>query len=189
MATKDSSPLQAVDLAELLLKYSTKVGAAGNANTGNAAGSLGKYISTTQWAGGVANDLFDDVSGAENTALTVDYRCLFFHNSDPSQSVTDLRIWISAEVALGTSIALAVDSVAASALANASAQALEIATETTAPAGPLTFSSPVNDAAGLVLGTIAAGQVKAFWVRRTAANNAALAADGFTLGWAYDTAA
>jgi hypothetical protein len=33
--------------SDLLYKYTTKSGTAGNQNTGNADGSLGKYVSTT----------------------------------------------------------------------------------------------------------------------------------------------
>ncbi|HEY9334362.1 MAG TPA: hypothetical protein VIQ79_08075, partial [Kribbella sp.] len=61
-----------------------------------------------------------------------------------------------------------------------------IANKTTAPAG-VTFSSPTNAATGVALGTIPAGQCKAFWVRRTAANTAALSNDGVTLAITGDT--
>jgi hypothetical protein len=64
--------MAAISQAELVWRYSTTAGAAGNTTASTAAGSLGKYISTTAWAGGVANDLFDDITGAENAASTVD---------------------------------------------------------------------------------------------------------------------
>src|SRR4051812_41386942 len=113
--------MTAITSGEILLKYSTTAGAAGNANTGTAGGSLGKYISTTQWAGGSANDLFDDISGAENAASTVDYRCIFVHNSNGANALQNAVVYLSAETAGGASIAVAADSTATSALGSASA--------------------------------------------------------------------
>lgn len=179
--------MAAITSAEIILRYSTTAGAAGNSTAGTAAGSLGKYISTTAWAGGAANDLFDDITGAENAASTVDYRCIFVYNSNASNALQNAVVYLSAEVAGGASIAVAADSTAASALGSASAQALQVANETTAPAGPLTFSSPTTAATGVSLGSIPAGQVKAFWVRRTAANSAALSNDGVTIAISGDT--
>jgi hypothetical protein len=178
--------MAAITAGEILLKYSTTAGAAGNANTGTANGSLGKYISTTAWAGGAANDLFDDISGAENAANTVDYRCIFVHNSNTANALQNAVAYISAEVAGGASIAIGVDPTAASVLTSATAQALTIANETTAPAG-VTFTSPTTAGAGIALGSIPSGQVKAFWIRRTAANSAALSGDGVTITVQGDT--
>jgi hypothetical protein len=179
----------AIIAADILLKLATTAGAAGNSTAqADPNASLGKYISTTA-LGTALNGLYDNISGAENAASTVDYRCVFVHNSHATLTMENTVVYLSAEVAGGAAIAVAADSTAASALANASAQALQIASETTAPAGPLTFSSPTTAGTGVSLGNIAAGQVKAFWVRRTAANTAALDADGVTFGISCDTAA
>lgn len=180
--------MAAITTGELLWKYSTTAGAAGNTTAGTAAGSLGKYISTTQWAGGVANDLFDDISGAENAASTVDYRCIFIHNSNAANAYQNAVMYLSAEVAGGATVAIGVDTTAASAVGSATAQALTIANETTAPAG-VTFSSPTTLGTGIALGTIPSGNVRAVWIRRTAANTAALSGDGVTLALSGDTGA
>jgi hypothetical protein len=180
--------MSAIVSGEILLKYSVVTGAAGNSTAGSAAGSLGKYISTTAWAGGSANDLFDDISGAENAASTADYRGIFVHNNNANNAWQNPVVYLSAEVAGGASVAVAADSVAASALANASAQGLQIASETTAPAGPLTFSSPTTAAGGVSLGaSLPVANVKQLWVRRTAANTAALSGDGVTIAVSGDT--
>lgn len=165
---------------DLLLKYSTVVGAAGNANAGTAAGSLGKYISTTQITDAILNNLFDNISGDENAASTVDYRCIFLHNNHGSLQYQTPVVYLLSEVAGGANIAIGVDPTAASAIAAAPAQAVQIANETTAPAG-VVFSSPTTLGAGLALGNINAGQCKAIWIRRTAAVSAALNNDGVTL--------
>lgn len=181
--------MAAITSGEILLKYSVKTGSAGNTTSSTAAGSLGTYISTTAWAGSVANDLFDDISGAENAASTVDYRCIFVHNSNASNTLQNAVVYLSAEVSGGAGISIAVDSTASSALGSSSAQALTATTET-APGGSVTalsYSSPTTAGTGLSLGNIAAGSVKAFWVKRTAANTAALSADGVTIAVTGDT--
>lgn len=178
--------MAAITAGEILFKYSVSA-AAGNTTAGTAATSLGDQISTTAWAGSVANDLFDDISGAENAASTVDYRCIFVHNSNASNALQNAVVYLSAEVALGANIAIATDNIAASALGSASAQAAVIASETTAPTGVSAFSSPTTIGTGLSLGSIPAGSVKAFWIRRTAANSAALSADGVTIAVTGDT--
>jgi hypothetical protein len=178
--------VSAIVPSDILTKYSTTAGAAGNSGAGTAGSSLGKYISTTVFPDATLNALFDDVSGAENAAATVDYRCLFVHNSNASNALENAVVYLSAEVAGGASIAVGADTTAASAIGASSAQAVQVASETTAPAG-ISFSSPTTIGTGVALGTIPAGQCKAFWVRRTAANTAALSNDGVTLTVAGDT--
>lgn len=174
---------------DILQKWSTTAGAAGNANANSTAGtSLGKYIATTQIVDATLNNLFPDVTGDENAASNVDYQCVFVHNNHATLTLQNPVIYISAEVAGGASTAIGVDTTAASALASATAQALTIANKNTAPAG-VTFSAPTTKAAGLALGSIAPGQVKAFWIRRTAANTTAVNNDGVTVTVAGDTLA
>lgn len=180
--------MAAIVAADIVWRYSVVTGSAGNSVAGTANGSLGKYISTTAWTGGTVNDLFDDISGAENVASTVDYRCIFLYNSNGANALQNAVLYLSAEVSGGASIAIGADTTAASALANASAQALLIASETTAPSG-VTFTAPTTAGSGISLGSIPVGQVKAFWVRRTAANTVAVSGDGVTLAWSGDTGA
>lgn len=179
--------MAAIVAGDILFKYSIKTGSAGNSTASAASTSLGKYISTTAWAGGAANDLFDDISGAENAASTIDYRCIFIHNNNGANTFQNSVVYLSAETAGGASIAVATDNVAASAIGSASAQAAEIANETTAPTGVSAFSSPTTSGTGLSLGNIPVAQCKAFWVRRTAANTAALSNDGVTIAVTGDT--
>jgi len=178
--------MAAITSGEILFKYSVSA-AAGNTTASAAGTSLGDQISTTAWAGSVANDLFDDISGAENAASTVDYRCIFVHNSNASNTLENAVVYLSAETAGGASIAIAVDGTAASAIGSGSTQAATVANETTAPSGTGGFSSPTTAGTGLSLGNIPSGQCKAFWIRRTASNSAALSNDGVTIAVAGDT--
>lgn len=175
--------------SDLLYKYSIKTGAAGNSTASAAATSLGKYISTTAITDNTLNNVFDDISGDENAALTVDYRCIFIHNAHASLTLQSPVVWMSAEVAGGANAAIATDNVAASAIGSASAQADQIANETTAPSAVSAFSSPTTKGTGLSLGNIANGNCKAIWERRTATNSAALLNDGVTVRVEGDTSA
>jgi hypothetical protein len=178
--------MSAIVAGEILHKYSVAA-AAGNTTGSAASTSLGDQVSTTPWAGGAANDLFDDISGAENAASTVDYRCIFVHNTNGANVYQNAGVYISAETAGGASIALASDNIAASAVGSASAQAAAIGSETTAPSGVSAFSAPTSAGTAVALGNIGIGQVKAYWVRRSAANTAALSGDGVTIAAVGDT--
>jgi hypothetical protein len=63
-----------------------------------------------------------------------------------------------------------------------------VANENTAPVGP-TFSTPTTEGAALLIGDLAPGEFRGLWLRRTAANSAALSADGATLTFVFDTEA
>ena len=178
----------AIVAGDILKKLSVKTGEAGNSTAGTPAGSLGKYISTTELSGTSLNNLFDDVSGAENEASDVEYRCLFIHNAHGSLTLQGAVIYIYSEVSGGTAVALGVDTTAASAIGSSSAE-LEVADESTAPAGVSFSTSCVSLATALSMGNIAAGQCKAVWVKRTAAKTAAVAADGMVLRVSGGTAA
>lgn len=178
--------MSAIIAAEIVYRFTTTAGSAGDTTAGTAGGSLGKYASTTAWAGGSLNDLYDDITGPENAASTVDYRGLAILNNNGANTLQSAAAYISAETAGGASIALGADTTAASAKGSASAQLVTIANETTAPSGA-TFTSPTTYAAGVSLGNIAVANVKGLWVRRTAANTAALSSDGFTLAVQGDT--
>jgi hypothetical protein len=86
--------MAAIVAADILWKYSIKTGAAGNSTASAQATSLGKYISTTVLATAGGNEWFDDVSGAENAASTVDYRCMFIHNSNGANAYQNAGIYL-----------------------------------------------------------------------------------------------
>lgn len=180
----------AIVTSDILIKLSTKSGSAGNTTAqADPNASIGKYVSTTSYSGGTLHDLFDVITGDENYASTVDYRCLFVHNSHGSLTLIGPKLWITAETSGGADCTLATDNTAASAVGASSAQADFIATETTAPTAVSAFSGPTSKATGLSLGDIASGYVKAFWIKRAAADTAAIDSDGFTFRVEGDTQA
>lgn len=172
---------------DLLYKFSVAA-AAGNTTAGTAAGSLGDQISTTQITDATLHNLFDAITGDENAASDVEYRGIFIHNNHATLTWQAPVVWISSETAGGASLALSVDTTAASAVGAAAAQMKTIADEGTAPATQ-TFSAPTTKATGLALTDLPAGNVKGIWLRRTAANTAALDNDGAVIRCEGDTAA
>jgi hypothetical protein len=177
-----------ITATDILFKLSLKTGTAGNQNAQpNVNESLGKYISTTQITDATLNNLFDDVSGDENAASDVEYRCIFVHNAHGSLTWQNVVVWLSAEVSGGAIETIAIDNIAASVIGSSSAQAALIATEGDAPSGVGSFSGPVTKGTGLSLGNIAAGYCRAIWIKRSAANTVALNNDGVTLRCEGDT--
>lgn len=179
--------MAAIVAGDLLLKFSVAA-AAGNTTAGTAVGSLGDQVSTTQITDATINNLFADISAAENSASTPKYKCFFVHNSNAANAFQNAVMYISAETAGGASVAIGVDPAAASPVGQASAQAATIANDNTAPAG-VTFTSPTTQGAGISLGNIPSGNVRGVWVRLTPANTVALNNDGGTLMLYGETAA
>lgn len=177
-----------ITTSDLKFYYSVVTGAAGDSTAGTAGGSLGKFCSQTPVGSG-AGAFFDDVSGSENAAMESEYRCFFLRNDHATLTATNVTVFMQSQVAGGADCAIALDNIAASAKGASAAQAAQIASEDVAPTGVGSFSTTaVDDASGLVVGSLAPGQVKAIWVKRTTTNSAALDNDGLTLGYDFDTA-
>lgn len=179
----------AIAASDIKFYLSQKVSGNGWDATSTPAASLGKNISTTEITDNTLNNLFDDISGDENAASTVDYRCIFILNNHATLTWTSVVAWLSAEVAGGASIAIAVDDIADSSKSDTDDQAATIASETTTPTGIGAFSTATSKATGVALGDIAPGYCRAIWIRRTAANTVAVDNDGVTISVAGDTAA
>lgn len=153
-------------------------GGAANA-VGNS--SLGGAKSSTA-ASSTVDQLFDAVSAAEAAAGRVEYRCVYLHNANGVDTMTNAVVFISANTPLaGTTLDIGVGTSAV----NGTEQT--IANETTAPTS-VSFSAPTTAGTGLALGTIPAGQHMAIWLRRTVtAGSGSSANDTFTLGYQCET--
>lgn len=171
-----------VAASDIKVRYSVGSGSAGNTVAGTQAGSLGKYISTTDVTA-APNAFFDDVSSAEASAGDTEYRCVFVYNAHATDSALNVTVQIVSEVALGATTTAALDNAAVSAVGNASAQAFgPVANEDTAPTVSDTFNTSSKS-----IGTLAAGQVKGVWLKRTVtAATAAMTGDGFTFRVTFD---
>lgn len=172
--------------SDLKFQLSVTTGSAGNSVTSSPAASLGKYISTTAWdQGTLKNNLFADVTGAENAASGNKYKAVFVWNNHATLTLQNAQLYIDSQIAGGADATIGLDTTAVSNVGSSSAQAVTIANEDTAPAG-VSFTTP-NSASPLTIGDIGPGQVKAFWIKRHANNTAAFAGDGITVGIAGDT--
>lgn len=178
----------AITATDILFKLSVTTGPGDSNAQGNPNASLGEFMSSTQITDATDNNLFDDISGDENAASDVEYRCFFVHNNHGSLTWQSAVVWLSSEVAGGANAAIALDGTGVVDSDSASAQAEEIPNESTAPSGE-SFSSPTTKGTGLSIGNIPADDVQAIWVRRTATNSAAQNADGVTIRVEGDTAA
>lgn len=131
-------------------------GGAGNSDN-NA--SLGGAISTTELTTSVHN-LFDLVSSSEVTNGTTEYRCFYVKNTNSTDSLETTIAWISTDnTGSYTDISIGLDP------AGISGTATTVANESTAPSG-VTFSSPTTEGSALAIGTLAAGQYQAIWLKR-----------------------
>jgi hypothetical protein len=175
--------------SDVLLKYSATNGSAGNTQASSQAASLGKYISTTPVTNNSINNVFDNITGVQNAANQVDYRCIFVHNNNQGGiTLLNAIAYISAEVSGGASSAIGVDPIGVTPIGQSSAQAQIVANNTSMPSG-VTFTSPNTYTAGIALGNIPAGSCVALWIRRTANNTAAINNDGVVIVVQGDTTA
>lgn len=142
----------------------------GGASNSNPALSLGGIISANDVT---VNTLFDDVSAAEASAGSTEYRCIYVKNSHATLTLLTAKIFIQANTT-GNRIAIALGGEGKNGTAET------VANESTAPAGE-TFSQPTTYAGGLNLGDLAPGETFPVWVRRTIPASAAGATDTFTL--------
>ena len=140
--------------------------------------SLGKYASTSQLSGTALDNLFPDLSGAQNAADQVDYQCLFVYNGNGTDTMLSPVVWLpSAALGSGNSatFAVAADTTLPSALGSGTQQALAILNPSQAPSGVTTWYGPSSSASGgAPLPGIPASSVAAVWLRRTATGTASL---------------
>ena len=154
----------------------------GGASNSDPDAALGGAKSSTAWTGGSLHDLFDVVSGAENAASEAEYRAIYIQNGHGTLTMQGLSVYVSAETTGGAALAIAIADEAIDATIET------IADEDTAPSGP-SFTTPTTTGAALLIGDLDPGESRGLWIRRTAANNSAIDADGATLTFFCDTAA
>lgn len=165
--------------SDLQYRLSQPAAAAGDVDASTPGESLGGFVSTTVLSGTALGALFDDVTGDEAANGETEYRCLFVHNAHATLTLLAPVVWLTAEAA--ETIALSVDTTAASPVDAAAAQAKTVTGEDTPPASQ-TFASPTVKADGLALGDLGPGEVRGIWFRRTVAAGATAVNDD-TVAW------
>lgn len=165
--------------------------ASGYTKPGTPGNSLGLFVATTQLSLTPLDNLFMDITGAENAAGQVDYGCLFIYNNNADHAMLNPVAWLPTSL-LGSqntaTFAIGADTTAPSPLGSGSAQAVVISNPTLAPSGVTTWFAPsATSAGGVALPNIPAKDVAAVWIRRTANGTAGL--NQFTVDVTFDTLA
>lgn len=146
----------------------------GAANTSELS-SLGGAMSTAAggvFTTGVANNLWDDVTGAQSAAGLTEYRAFYIKNNHGSITWQSPVFWIDS---LTSSADTEFDVALASEAVNV-AIAQTLASETSVPTG-VTFTRPTSKGSGLTIANMAAGTFKGLWIKRTVTAGAAAFAD------------
>lgn len=183
----------AIVASDIKFLLSAPVATAGYLLPGSPGNSLGIYASTTQLstASGGLDNLFTDLTGAQNAANQVDYACVFIWNSNSNHTMLTPYAWLPVGLLGNTntaSFAVGADPILPSALGSAGAQAVGIANSLQAPSGVTTWAGPSTlSTNGVALPNIPAGSVAAVWIRRTA--NGAAGLNQFTLDITFNTLA
>ena len=166
-------PIVATDISRRL---------SGGATNTNPAASLGGAMSSTAFSSAVANNLFDNVLGAESSAGDIEHRCFYVVNLHATLTWKGVLVFIAVPTILAdTEFDIGLDS----AVVGSDSTTL-ISTENEAPVG-ITFSRPTTKATGLLIGDMAAGTRKAGWVRRTVNASAGAGSDTGTIRFSGDT--
>jgi len=161
-----------------------KIYLSGGAGNSDPNASLGGIISSTEVTDNTTHNLFDQVSGTESLAGDTEYRGVYLKNTHGSLTLQNTKIYISSNTgSADTTIDIALDGGAT----NATMETLS--DESTAPSGE-TFTAPTSYATGLSIGSLAAGEKKGIFIRRTvSAAAAAVNDDAVTIKYDGDTAA
>jgi len=141
-------------------------------------------ISSVELTDNSLNNLWADVDGDQGAAGSTKYRKIFFKNAHATLSGTLTKLWIlSNTTSSDDTITIGLDP------AGVNVAGADIANENTAPAG-VSFVTAVDKTNGLNIGTIAAGQKYAIWVKRVVTGPAAAAdANTYQLKAECDSAA
>jgi hypothetical protein len=136
--------------------------------------ALGGVMSESDITDAALDNLFDLVDSSEASAGDTEYRCYYIYNTHPTDSILTLKVFIEEETpSSDTVIDIGLDP-AGVGDGKTTGVATTIANEGTAPSA-VSFSHPTTYAGGLNIGTLAAGEAQAIWVRRTVSSSATAA--------------
>jgi hypothetical protein len=169
----------AITANDIKFYYSVPTATAGYADPqADPTQSLGGFISTTEWAGGVKNDVFPDVTPEQNSSGLTDYRCVFIRNLSESDPWMSVEIWLE-QIADGSTIEIGLDPGGIVSDTLGSEQGAIIASSTTPPAG-VVFGTP-GSGTELNVGNLTSRTCQAIWIKRTTNTVQPITGDGFTI--------
>jgi len=160
----------------------------GGVNNTDPNNSIGGAMSTDP--GGVIvsdedNNDMDDITSTEAEDSIVIYHGYYYENiitSNPALVWTNPVFWIDSQT---SSIDTSVDIAIAAEAKNTSIESL--ADEETSPGGGVSFTNPVNKAAGISIGDLAQDDYRGHWVKYTVDAAAGSSIDAYTIKAEGDT--
>lgn len=108
--------------------------------------------------------VFDNISATESLNGDVEYRCLYVENTHGADTAFDVRLWIRAQPVGADILHLALDPNGLNANARGP---ITDEQDSTGMLADITWTQPSSYATALVLGNMAPGDRRAFWIRRT----------------------
>jgi hypothetical protein len=164
--------------------FSTASGSSGFSTSSSRTESQGKYMSTTQITTNSLQNLFNNVSTADNTGLVNYYKCIFIYYDGGGSftSADGLQVSISGASG-GVDFYLGKDPLGATPRAQTGAQSVVIANQTTAPTG-VTFTQPTVPSP-ITIASVPDLNVHALWVRLTPVNSVPITGDNATISISY----
>ena len=114
------------------------------------------------------NKTFDNISAQESLVGDTEYRCFYVKNTDATSTAYDVRLWIKNQPSGSDTLSIALDPVGTNGTALGP---LADENDPTALLAGVTFSAPSTQATGLLVGDLAPGQYRAFWVKRAVPMN------------------
>jgi hypothetical protein len=113
--------------------------------------------------GSAIHNIFDRVSPLEAQDGDIEYRAIDVKNTNVADTLYDAVIWISGETtSADTTIDIGLDTTTQT-----------VINESTAPSG-VSFSKPITQGTGLVIGDLAPNATKRVWLRRTVTAGASI---------------
>lgn len=156
-------------MANIVLRLSTgstsvTTSNGGNASLGGKMGTDSSSIITT--SNTTMNNLFDDITKAQNAASTYDYRCVYIHNntSDTSQTFSGGELFVNGSTIAEFSFYIS---------PSKNSDAVIIANDTTEPSGISSWSTATQSLPLQLLSSnniLNAGDYIYVWIRRRANN-------------------
>jgi len=134
--------------------------------------SLGAGISNEVISSGFLNNVWDSISGDESEAGDTEYRGIYIMNDNDSDTLYNVKIWISEEVS---------DSDVQIDIGIEEAIMQQIANESIAPTG-ISFSHPISESEALEIGNLGPNQYYGIWIKRiVSSGDTHFTSDGYTL--------
>lgn len=114
----------------------------------------------------ILNNLFDDVGALEAAIGDIEYRCFYVLNNAGSGDALNARVWITQQPG-NTPLMLDIGLDPAGVGDGSSTGVAATPSDEEDPPAGVSFSAPVTEGTGLMIGNLSPGDAQAVWVRRT----------------------